>query len=233
MSKNYKAMVISYFPLSPMDIPQPYVMLDGDDKARDAKAARFQSYLENATSKIVSGTAEGCLWAQNENGTISAILLMNQAKEILDHLTAWADNKPQDWFHVSLLHRDGKFALALFPRLMKSVQRMSVRMMMDGEAPLTQDDCSIFFDAINFSSGDTNYVKVKDKIGKTMTVGFLDKKDLARNDSSPLGMTFDETKIYTLENMPVHNDKLSDEYLSKVLEDCQPRTMEEYWAAYG
>lgn len=41
--------------------------------------------------------AHGCLWV-TDNGEYTPVLVVDRAADLVAHMTAWAEQKPQEWF---------------------------------------------------------------------------------------------------------------------------------------
>lgn len=69
-----------------------------------------------------TGLADACLWIA-DNGGIFPVLILPQAHAIADHLVAWAEHRPGEWFALCFAERQGRYVVTLFPRLAWSVER--------------------------------------------------------------------------------------------------------------
>src|SRR5262249_8178535 len=69
-----------------------------------------------------SGLADACLWMA-EGGGVFPVFVLPQAHAIAEHLLAWAEDRPGDWFVLCFAQRQGRYVAALFPNLPGSVER--------------------------------------------------------------------------------------------------------------
>jgi hypothetical protein len=69
-----------------------------------------------------SGLTDACLWMAEGSG-VFPVFVMPQAHAIADHLLAWAEDRPGDWFILCFAQRQGRYVAVLFPNLPGSVVR--------------------------------------------------------------------------------------------------------------
>jgi hypothetical protein len=78
--------------------------------------------LAHLLDQLPSGEAHACLWTDS-TGHVSPVLVLEQAKAIVYHLTEWAEGDPGSWFRLAIGHHRGRYALALLPGLTRSRDR--------------------------------------------------------------------------------------------------------------
>ena len=106
-----KAVVVSYIPLLTGEPGRVLSVGDGEFRRLIAEADRCPS-----------GLADACLWLA-EGGGVFPVFVLPQAQAVVEHLLAWAENRPGDWFALCLAQRQGRYVAALFPNLVGSVER--------------------------------------------------------------------------------------------------------------
>jgi hypothetical protein len=142
------------------------------DLHRDKGDARALAAL---LDQAPSGRAAACLWMLDGQGSPMPVLALEQAQAIAGHLIEWADNEPAKWFRVYLKERDGRYALALFPELQRSLERFRFAHLLEGGSPLDSGRIQIITRPLHFVSGTgTAYAVVRDRIGDSVHVGLVD-----------------------------------------------------------
>jgi hypothetical protein len=125
--------------------------------------------------KAPTGHAECCLWMLDDQNRPGAVLALDQAAAIAQHLKEWAENQPEKWFKVYMKEKDGKYAVVLFPELRQSLSRFKFAYLLEGGDPITAGQVQIIVSPLHFVSGaGTAYSAIKDRIGKTISVGLVD-----------------------------------------------------------
>lgn len=102
--------VISYVPLF---VGQPGVVFAPEDI----------NNLMKGIDESMLGTAKGAVWTV-ENGAATVTFVIDKAQEISDHLKAWSEGKPSEWFTCQITKNSGGYGMALLPELEKSAMRM-------------------------------------------------------------------------------------------------------------
>jgi hypothetical protein len=203
--ETFSALVVSYVPLLTGEAGS---LVDSED-------------LAGLVDQLPSGGADACIWLMRDHQPIP-VFVMENANDIIDHLVAWSEEKPIEWFSLKIMDRDGKYAIALIPNLEKSVERwrMAYHLRVGYPVP-TNAHFNIFFRTINFvSGGKTSYHSVKDMIGPETQVGFIDLKDVDRNDPSKI----DYQKIRCLGPFPINRGINIDQYMESIIDNANEIT---------
>jgi hypothetical protein len=84
-----------------------------------------------------AGHVEAVVWACDDDGSPWPILVLDRADEIFEHLVEWAEGSPAAWFKLAWTTRRDSYALALMPRVDKSVERYKLarRILSSEEVP--------------------------------------------------------------------------------------------------
>jgi hypothetical protein len=61
-------------------------------------------------------------WIQAERVDVP-LLAVDQSRAVVEHLIAWAEGHPEDWFHLQLEITAVQYSLVLMPDLQKSIER--------------------------------------------------------------------------------------------------------------
>lgn len=95
------------------------------------------SELASLVESLPSGNVDGCAWFMDDD-VLKVIFMMKDASLIYEHLNVWADDKPQEWFTLTVLWREpSSYAIALMPDLEKSHQRWTAAFTLrNGFAPV-------------------------------------------------------------------------------------------------
>jgi hypothetical protein len=161
-----KAVVISYVPLLTGEPGR--VLSVGDEE--------FTRLMAEA-DRCPSGLADACLWMAEGSG-VFPVFVLPQAHAIADHLLAWAENRPDDWFALCFAERQGRYVAALFPNLVGPVERFEAARFASHGEPSRAAGYELLFRPIAFVSGVRHtFKKVKKLIGNPSLVGFMVPSD--------------------------------------------------------
>jgi hypothetical protein len=131
-----------------------------------------------------TGNAFGVLWMLDDDVPMP-VLILERAQEIFEHLVAWTEESPSRWFDLAITVSRDRYALVLFPRLEKSVKRFEMAYEIRNGRKPDSSQYQIVFHPLFFISnpGATAFSALRDRIGKTCKVGFLDKADVSDDPS--------------------------------------------------
>jgi hypothetical protein len=135
-----------------------------------------------------SGQADACLWMA-EGGGVFPVFVLPQANAIADHLLAWAEDRPGDWFILSFAQRQGRYVAVLFPNLVRSVERFEAAYFANHGEPSRAAGYELLFRPIAFVSGIRHTLKrVKKLIASSSLVGFMEPSDFDPATPSSLNL---------------------------------------------
>jgi hypothetical protein len=81
-----------------------------------------------------AGHVEAVVWAGDDDGSPWPILVLDRADEVFEHLVEWAEGSPAARFKVAWTTHGNNYALALMPRIDRSVDRYKIaRRLISGE----------------------------------------------------------------------------------------------------
>ena len=172
-----KAVVFSYVPLLTGEPGR--VLSVGDEE--------FTRLMAEA-DRCPSGLADACLWMA-EGGGVFPVFVMPQALAVADHLLAWAEDRPGDWFALCYAERNGRYVASLFPNLAGSVERFeTAHFVRHGEVSKAAS-YELLFRPIAFLSGVRHtFKRVKTLIGSPSMVGFMKPSDFDSAKPSSLNL---------------------------------------------
>ncbi len=152
-----------------------YVPLLQGDAGRiitDPDPAKIAKTLEAGPT----GNAVACVWLMSDDGTPSPCLVIENAKEIAEHLIEWAEKKPEEWFNLSFVEYDGLYGLALMPRVELGVERFKVACLLRNGYPIPKNaDIHVIFKPLHFMSGKEHmFSKVKPLLKASAEVRLID-----------------------------------------------------------
>jgi hypothetical protein len=172
-----KAVVFSYVPLLTGEPGR--VLSVGDEE--------FKRLMAEA-DRCPSGQADACLWMAEGSG-VFPVFVMPQAHDIADHLLAWAEDRPGDWFALCFAQRQGRYVAALFPNLAGSVERFETAHFASHGEPSRAAIYELLFRPIAFVSGLRHtFKKVKKLISSPSLVGFMEQSDFDPATPSSLNL---------------------------------------------
>jgi hypothetical protein len=169
MKKIDKYICISY---TPQIFGEPGKLIE-DPKSIMEMAKRLDKVDANAT---------GCAWAEH-NGLISPIFIIENAKQVYEHLMIWCENKPEEWFSLTIKkHKDGKrYWVILWPDINKSVERFKLGHLIYNENIITNEEITVLCKPWRFVSKDEGtYESLKSKVGDKSYFGFVDVNDMQK-----------------------------------------------------
>lgn len=159
--------LISYWPL--LKQTAPGATFDSVDAIKDM--------LSEANEPPILGV----LWVQDD-GMYVPIFIMDRAIEVADHLAQWCENE-YDRFKIYFDQRNNGYAVALIPDIDKSIDRWKLSRLMHHGDMVTGNDFVVVYKVLGTCCiGGTTYKAVKDKLGESVKVGFIDAKDVDRTN---------------------------------------------------
>jgi hypothetical protein len=117
------------------------------------------------------------------------VFVMPQAQAVADHLLAWAEGRPADWFMLCFAQRQGRYVAALFPNLPGSVERFEAAHFASHGELSRAAGYELLFRPIAFMSGVRHtFKKVKKLIASPSLVGFMEPSDFDPAKPSSLNL---------------------------------------------
>jgi hypothetical protein len=93
-------------------------------------------------------------WIEAE-GEHVPVLVVDQARAVVEHLVAWAEGHPEEWFEVQLAITPLQYSFVLMPDLQKSIQRYrTARRILHGEVVPASTPFKIICRPLAFTSQD-------------------------------------------------------------------------------
>jgi len=165
--------IFSYFPLL---TGMPNTVFGENVKERTEE-------IMKSIDDLPSGTALGCIWAVEDDGTVNAILIMDQATEIAEHLIAWAEGEPEQWFTLNTFEKGDGFGVALIPNIKKSSERWKMAFQLRYGYPPPSGKENILFQPLSSTSrSKTAFVQASKFFSGDVHVGLLDSSKVDRNN---------------------------------------------------
>jgi hypothetical protein len=200
---NQQFILISYF---------PFIKLD-HQICTIAEPNFLQTLLDNTIGSEVRGVA----WVQSE--TISPILIIDRATELVEHLQSWSDQEIQNKFVFKHLWYNNVYALALIPKVEESTNRWKINFQLQFKYPPPPDlEFTVLFHPIQFisnSKADT-YLKIRHLIKDITNIGFINSRDW---DPSNPEKSLDKSII--IKNIVVDNSDNHLSFMKGLIDDNQ------------
>jgi len=137
--------------------------------------------------------ADACMWMV-KNEKFCPYLLFTNAKTYAQHLKAWAENKPEEWFKLTIAEYKDRYGLALLPRFDKGIERFNFAYKIKNMKSLPKNTkYSFIFKPLGFTSlTSKTYADIKAKAKKEtkMEVYLLETKEF--NKENPGKTDFDK-----------------------------------------
>ncbi len=225
MSKkpDEKGMSVVLFSYVPFLVGDPLRWIDIDPDGGLSEVKDIFDHIES----LPSACALACIWC-HRNGRPMPVFLYDQAKAFLDHLEAWAESKPVEWFNLHLRTHHGKYVLALIPNFKKSTERWRIACQLrTGYPPPEKISFNMVFRSPYFVSGSAStFDKIRDQIGTSMEVGFLDSSLIDPENIEKSLERVDDDEIRWLGPFPISPNKDMLKYLDSILDDAkEPKSL--------
>lgn len=66
----------------------------------------------------------GVLWSYNNDNILTALLIIDKAKKVFDHLTLWCENNVEEWFTYHFKKFETGYCICVHPNIKKSIDRL-------------------------------------------------------------------------------------------------------------
>ncbi|MHC4224522.1 MAG: hypothetical protein ACYSUN_11075 [Planctomycetota bacterium] len=167
-------LIVSYVPLlSPKQ----------DEIGRTVDLSKNQDGINNLVNSVcdADGHVAGVMWFDTD-GRPSPAFAIADAKKVVEHLTLWSEGDPSEWFDLRFVEHNGKYALSLFPRVGKSIERFRLAIELMSGSPIDKNSkFTLLFQPWVFISQETDsFSRVREKFLKqeTVNLGFIDVLDI-------------------------------------------------------
>jgi len=181
MSEKPTYLVLSYFPLLDA-VAEGYN--PGDALTIDEFQSKlFKHYDDEGLSKI-----EACMWIIDDKGDLCPVFSINKAHEIYQHLVAWSEADHEDWFELQIKKYDNRYGIILISKPEKSIERWKMARMVNHEEFVINCDFKVLTEPLQFVSsegGTATYDQVKDKIGESLQIYFIEHDTLMQYSDDP------------------------------------------------
>ena len=165
--------------------------------------------------KADAGKAHGCAWSLHNNG-FDLMFVIDNAKEVHDHLIEWAEGVPQRWFDLCIDEVEDQYCVALLPKWEMSFERYREAYHLTTGHKLSRNTKAILLaKPITFISDPrpATFNAIKDKISPRVVVGLVDKADI-----TPAGI--EDDKVYSLGSFKVHRNTKYD-YFKGIIDGAE------------
>ena len=142
-----------------------------------------KAIMDHLDEHYTAGNVEGILWAQRD-GQHHPVFMLEQAKEVAEHLTEWAEGNPGEWFKMRLISReleDGvvQYAMVLMPNLEKGIKRMRAN---TGVAEDEETEYTIVFRPVTFTGRGPTFGMIEPLIPDRIKLEFIEVADVDFDD---------------------------------------------------
>lgn len=169
-----------YVPLLEVDPKIDYLIYD--DNTQKEELYKFAQDLEARARKVIPICCAYCLY----KGLNTPVLVYRDAKRIHDHLMAYSENKPSEWFELYANMKNGKSYISLWPKAEKMIERFRKQC----PKPVPDDALVqvIQRHLLFFSDNSKGFNRMD--LSEPIHIGFLDEKDFSSNnkDNMPMPM---------------------------------------------
>lgn len=174
MSRS-KYLFVSYWPLY------------GTQSDRQTAPSDPQELIEHLKADFPDGKVEGCtwmFWPPGQQGVLTPVFIVPDAHRIADHLVAWSENDPSQWFELNVVNHQGGYAVLLMPEVEKSVKRWKARQHADDDEDIAEATFYAVFRPLRFFNTAPSHLwpDIYASLPRSMMLGFLDAKDACWDD---------------------------------------------------
>ncbi|MDY3555976.1 hypothetical protein R5W24_005123 [Gemmata sp. JC717] len=124
-----------------------------------------------ATERCPSGQADAFLWVIDGDG-LQPVFAIERADAIAEHLLAWSEGRPGEWFALCFAERGGRFFAALVPNLTRSIVRFEATRG-TGDAPPVRGYDLLFRPLFFVSQPRPTFGQVRHLVTSPIRVGLL------------------------------------------------------------
>ncbi len=197
-SNEQTCVVFSYIPFVDLsEINQYMGKLNESTADKDKLTATIEKSIMDAQDKMP--LSRGVLWCNdNESNTTAAmIILEHSAKELQDHMLAWADGKASrfSWFiereHIKWTI-PSKYSIGIIADPQQSIDRFKIAHEIFNAAPELQDDSKYkvySIPIISTQETDTSVIELNQALNKNLytdvnklSIGFVNIEDILNED---------------------------------------------------
>lgn len=140
----------------------------------EENAQRMAEHLET----LPSGNARACMWTLDDD-LPGVIYLVEDAKEIAEHLKEWSEGKPGDWFSFHYMEKGEAYATALMPNFYKSAERWKIAFQLrHGYPPPKGGESHLFRPLHSVAPGKTAFLQVRPYIRDRVNVSLVDASEV-------------------------------------------------------
>lgn len=162
--------VIGYIPLFLMDVHQY--------PPTESHTMRKWYITEAQKAFDKAPEPEFCLWGKYpQNEEVYPIIGIKDAKKVYEHILAYSENKPQEWFDVIIKLQQDKYYIVILPKFEKAIERYKLINLHFNEAFVPDGKVMYLCKPLIFRSmnrGVLDKITIPDKID----LGFLDSEHI-------------------------------------------------------
>jgi hypothetical protein len=163
---------------SPLVLCVSYIPLFIADPTKNHSMKEIIKLLNEAIENVPCPIA--CVWAQINDKHIPCFLI-NKAREIVDHILLWSEDKPHEWFKLIVERDVAHYEVALFPNLIKSKERQLIQYVMTNNEIIPESsERQILFKPLHFRSKSISMINTINLADPSM-VGFIESDGLDLN----------------------------------------------------
>lgn len=179
-NEELKVVVLSYVPLMTGEAGRSDLDIDE---------------ITEAFEQCPDGTADGCVWLQDNDGTTYPCLLYDGAEQLAEHLKLWAENEPGEWFQLVIAEYGGRYGMALIPKFDKGIERFRIAYQLRNGFPLPENlKYEFIFRPLHFMSRfDHVFSKIKSNIANGVKVALMQASEY--KDDDPSSINWDNVMI--------------------------------------
>lgn len=171
MSDTY--LCIGYVPLFYVDQERDFVAPDDDQELHD--------FMKERVSRAPIIGISACLYGKYMGRSVP-ILACNRAREVIEHLMAYSQGSPRDYFRLFVDRYKGGYYLVMQPIVEKAMDRFRESQKLRGRDLAEDIVIQVLFKHLAFfSQKPGSFEKIEGS--KSLHVGFIDEKDLDLNDA--------------------------------------------------
>jgi hypothetical protein len=128
-----------------------------------------------------------------DGGGVFPVFALPQAHAIADHLLAWAEDRPGDWFTLCYAERNSRYVAVLIPNLAGSVERFeAAHLVRHGELSKAASYELLFRPIAFVSNTGHTFGRVRKLLARSSMAGFVEPGDF--DPAAPTSLDLDRIR---------------------------------------
>lgn len=169
-----KVLLIGYVPLLYGDPTDVTMSPDPEDTKR---------FIKQLPEEYPIKGKKAVIWAMGDDGFPYPIMAMRDAQKVADHLMAWSEGKPEEFFYLSMAFGKELYTVMLHPNITRSIERHKQLRQHLGMEINKDDEYQVFYTPLEVTVPGSDRGL---KFNNPSKVGLVDIRDVDPDLNPPL-----------------------------------------------